>query len=218
MRTLVVGDVHGCSQELATLMATASADRVVLVGDLYTKGPDPAGVWHLIRETGAECVLGNHDQRLLDVLDGERPKDKHGHAVAEALDAADKAWREHLRSTPLWREDVAGFTVVHAGVHPDKGLHGSSRHELINIRRTTGGKDVEDDPGPFWYRAYEGRRKFVFGHDAARGLVRVEKNGRPSIIGLDTGCVYGGQLSGWLVEEDVLIQVPAGRVWQAVRK
>ena len=42
----------------------------------------------------------------------------------------------------------------------------------------------------------------VFGHWARRGLVL-----RPRVIGLDTGCVYGGQLSAWIAEEDRIIQV-----------
>ena len=43
---IVIGDVHGCLDELLALLARAgrsAADRVVLVGDLVAKGPDSAG-------------------------------------------------------------------------------------------------------------------------------------------------------------------------------
>jgi bis(5'-nucleosyl)-tetraphosphatase (symmetrical) len=69
---------------------------------------------------------------------------------------------------------------------------------------------------PRWHTVYAGERRVVFGHDAIGGLVRVERDGGPWVVGLDSGCVYGGQLSGYLVEQDRLLQVPAARVYQPV--
>ena len=65
MRTLFVGDVHGCADEFASILEAASADRVILLGDLFTKGPDPVGVWRLEQQHSCEAVLGNHDHYLL---------------------------------------------------------------------------------------------------------------------------------------------------------
>ena len=65
VRTLFIGDVHGCSAELAALLELARPTRVILVGDLFTKGPDAAGVWALIVATGAEAVMGNHDAAVI---------------------------------------------------------------------------------------------------------------------------------------------------------
>jgi hypothetical protein len=48
----------------------------------------------------------------------------------------------------------------------------------------------------------------LHGHDARRGLI----DRRPWTLGLDTGCVYGGALTGYLLEEDRLLQVPARRM------
>jgi len=39
---------------------------------------------------------------------------------------------------------------------------------------------------------------------------------RPRTLGLDSGCVYGKTLTGYLLEEDRLIQVPAARVHKPV--
>src|SRR5262245_14993601 len=72
MATLFVGDVHGCASELEELLDDVDADRVVLVGDLFLKGPDPEGVWSLVRDRRLASVLGNHDDRLLQHVDGKK--------------------------------------------------------------------------------------------------------------------------------------------------
>ena len=51
-------------------------------------------------------------------------------------------------------------------------------------------------------------RTVVFGHWARAGLIR-----RPQVLGLDTGCVWGGKLSAWIAEEDRIVQVDAARAY-----
>jgi hypothetical protein len=69
MRTIAVGDVHGCLDELRDLLRACGhdrhGDRVVLVGDLVAKGPDSQGVIQLARENGVLAVQGNHDAHAL---------------------------------------------------------------------------------------------------------------------------------------------------------
>ena len=80
-RTLFIGDVHGCNDELGELLEVAQWNRekhrLVLVGDLVAKGPDSAGVVQRARELGALAVLGNHDAHLLDVRAGTSKKAHH---------------------------------------------------------------------------------------------------------------------------------------------
>ena len=57
MRTLIVGDVHGCSIELGEMIRKTQASRIILVGDLFTKGPDPIGVWNLIQKYHIQSTL-----------------------------------------------------------------------------------------------------------------------------------------------------------------
>ncbi|MBX2804036.1 MAG: metallophosphoesterase [Myxococcales bacterium] len=208
MSTLVIGDVHGCARELQRLLDGVRPHRVVLVGDLFTKGPDPCGVWALIRDRGLLAVLGNHDQRLLDVVDGDRPKDAHGHACVEALHRFDPAWEAWVRGTPLTCT-VAGWTVVHAALHPSGEIARTTRSIATLLRRWP--KDRAKDPR--WWKVYEGGRRVVFGHDARQGLVEVDRDGRAFIRGLDTGCVYGGALTGFLLEEERLVQVDAAQAY-----
>ena len=104
-RTLVVGDVHGCAEELAALHAQARPDRVLLLGDLFRKGPDPAGVWDLIAAWQASAVLGNHDAHILRAWRAGQPI-PIPEAAARWLDAR-----------PLFVEGE-GWLAVHAGLHP----------------------------------------------------------------------------------------------------
>lgn len=209
MRTLVVGDIHGCASELGRLIGAAAADRVYSVGDLFTKGPDPAGVWGLVQEHRIEAVLGNHEQRLLDVVDGVRADDRGARACIERLDRDAAGWLEWTRALPLYRE-IGRWILVHAGLDRD-GPATTSKEVAINRRRIGPGDD-----SPYWWQVYRGDRPVIYGHDAVRGLNRVEEDGRPLIIGLDSGCVYGGKLSGYILEEDRILQVQAAKAYKPV--
>ena len=192
-----MGDVHGCSAELEALVDQAEADDLVLVGDLFTKGPDPLGVWACIQQHRARAVLGNHDAHVL----------RRWQRFSDVLPEACRAW---LAELPLFL-DVAGVLVVHAGVHPLQGRAGTTREMALTMRR------FPEPDGPFWYDAgWAGPTCVVFGHDAMRGRVRREVAGRPVAVGLDSGCVYGGELSGWVPETDELFVVPAARAYRPV--
>ncbi len=215
MRTLFIGDIHGCAREFDQLLSKLEfqrdSDLLYLTGDAFTRGPDPAGVWRLIRDTDAKMVLGNHDVKMPDRirqhlsgvpiptrwLDYQQTLEALG-PVADSL----IPWLEAL---PLWI-DEPDFLLVHAGVNPEKGLGGTTRDELLTIRTWP---PVDGIVGPRWHDAYEPSGKLVvFGHDAPGGLVMKRRDdGSPYVIGLDSGCIYGGQLSGYALEEDRLVQV-----------
>jgi hypothetical protein len=209
LTTLVIGDVHGCSVELSRLVEEVQPGAVVLVGDLFTKGPDPEGVYQQIQSGAWAAVKGNHDLRLLQYLDGERPDDGGAARCIERLDARGTSWRGWLRGLPLFIELECGFTVVHAGLHPSGKLEQTTKEMALSLRRWP----MHKQDGDFWYNQYRGERKVIFGHDAMRGRVRIEREGEPWLIGLDSGCVYGGELSGYVVEEDLVVSVPAARVY-----
>ncbi|MGV3524850.1 MAG: metallophosphoesterase [Candidatus Sericytochromatia bacterium] len=210
-RTLVIGDVHGCARELQRLLRNVAPTQVVLVGDLFTKGPDPAGVWRLIQEYNMQAVMGNHDAWLLKIIDGEvRPKPKH-RRVVDILNRKAPGWIEWSRSLPLFRE-VQNFIVVHAGLHPSGELAETTEEMALLMRHWPIGKLS----APHWHELYTGEKGVIFGHDAKQGLVYTKRNGQPYIIGLDTGCVYGKKLTGYLLETDELFQVSAAQVYQPI--
>ncbi len=228
--TLFVGDVHGCAGELEELLHRAGysppAHRLLLTGDAFSRGPEPLRVWEILRDTGAEMVLGNHDDRLLRQLrvhraGGEvrfrRPDQRR---TFEALRPVHDELLPWLERTPLSIEGE-GFLLVHAGIHPRRGRGGTSREEFLAIRTwpPNGGID-----GPRWHDVIEPLpgRVMVFGHDAPGGLVVKRRDpgegGRPWAVGLDSGCVYGGRLSAWVLERDELIQIDSrqdGESWRS---
>lgn len=202
MRTLFVGDVHGCPVALTALLRAARPDQVVLLGDIFAKGPDPRGVWDIVRDIRPRAVMGNHDHKLLRIWSRVTP-DRAGesvhHAAVAALDEEAHAWIEAL---PLFLEGD-GWTAVHAGVHPERGVAGTTPDMAMVLRRWPHDGDRDN---PFWWELYRSSPRIIYGHDAMRGL----QNHRHS-LGLDTGCVYGGLLTGYVLEEDEIVQVEGRR-------
>ena len=218
MATIFIGDIHGCAQELELLLAAAAYrardDRLLLTGDAFSRGPLPLRVWEIIRETRAEMVLGNHDDRLLRQLTRSREgrdigfsHDDQRFTFDQLSTVADPLLR-WLSERPRW-VDEAAFLLVHAGINPESGLERTTRKELLTIRTWPPVKGVV---GPRWHDAVDpgDLPLIVFGHDAPGGLVfkkRGGDEGRPYILGLDSGCVYGGSLSAYILEENRIVQV-----------
>jgi hypothetical protein len=194
MRTVFVGDVHGCATALRRVLAAARPERVILLGDLFAKGPDPLGVWRIIEETHAESVLGNHDAKMLQVW-GQPGEGKH----TQACQALPPAARDWMAGLPLFLPGP-GWVAVHAGLHPYLGRAGTDRRTALTVRRWP---DDTDPATPFWWELYEGAERVIYGHDAIRG-VQVH----PRTVGLDSGCVYGNVLSAWVLETGELVQAP----------
>ena len=185
VRTLFVGDVHACVKELSQLVELANPDRIILLGDLFSKGPSPNRLWKMIQAYKMEAVLGNHDLYVLNNNYQKLPK-------------AAIRW---LKTLPLFiRGD--GWLAVHAGINPSGP---TLKEEAIFIRRWPSKRAGN----PFWWQMYKGEDLVLYGHDARRQL----QDHRPYTLGLDTGCVYGFHLSGYLLEEDRILMVPARKAY-----
>jgi hypothetical protein len=228
MRTVIVGDVHGCLDELLALVEKCGglgAARFVLVGDLVAKGPDSQGVVEWARESGALAVLGNHDAHVLKLrADDDEAKKVKAHHVAVAVTLKEADWK-HLESLPRWvrvdaahgpaRDDEtrASHLVVHGGVVPGVPLEAQERKYLLNLRSIKDdgepSKAIEGEP---WASKWKGPPHVVFGHDAVRGLQR-----HAWATGLDTGCVYGRELTALVLPAGELVSVPARRAYAAIK-
>jgi hypothetical protein len=226
-RTIIVGDVHGCADELENLVGECGwqpGERLVLVGDLVAKGPDSPRVVALARAWGAEAVLGNHELHVLRAHDhargnrslDERPPKPEHQRVAEALEATDFGYLEQL---PLWirlgpeRPGDADTVVVHAGAVPNVPWERQRRKHLLSMRSIrSDGKPTKYLVVQPWAAVWRGPERIVFGHDALRGLQLY-----PWATGLDTGCVYGGRLTALILPERRLVSVAAQREYLSLQ-
>lgn len=223
MRTIVVGDVHGCIDELEELLREIGhdpkTDRLILAGDLVAKGPASSEVIELARERGAIAVRGNHDEHLLRwwrASEEERRKIRLKETHRRAADSLTDAQWKFLAQTPLHvRVPEHNLLVVHAGLVPGKPLEAQRGVDLMNLRSVTseGEPSYRVDDGVPWGSLYAGPELIVYGHDAIRGLQRYRY-----AVGLDTGCCYGRELTALLLPEKRLVQVKAKRAYAPVEK
>jgi predicted MPP superfamily phosphohydrolase len=72
MRQIIIGDVHGCIDELNELMqllAPSADDQLIFIGDLIDRGPDSSGVVRQVvqwsKQMDVKLILGNHEEKFL---------------------------------------------------------------------------------------------------------------------------------------------------------
>ncbi|RNF21608.1 serine/threonine protein kinase [Trypanosoma conorhini] len=218
-RVIIVGDIHGCLTQLQELLAAAAfvkgRDAVISVGDLVNKGPDSVGVVRLLRGIGARAVLGNHDAKLLKLRkklrkNGALTGKQRSSSLALLATTLPQDVEEYLSRLPhILRIPAHNLLVVHAGLHVQRPLEQQLVDEVTTTRNL-----VAHGPGPHtasedttegvpWASLWRGPETVLFGHDARRGLQRY-----PYAIGLDTRCVYGGELTAVVYPGERLIAVP----------
>jgi diadenosine tetraphosphatase ApaH/serine/threonine PP2A family protein phosphatase len=214
-RTIVIGDIHGCYDELVSLLekvALGSDDRVVAVGDLVVKGWKNREVLDLfIEDRRFSAVLGNHDRSLMRYLRGKKDslKDAQEKALAELKEDIDRYYL-FLQSLPPMI-DLGSHLVVHAGVRPGVALSRQKVKDLTEMR--TLGKNPASRKGVPWYDVYNGERVVLFGHWPAS-----EPRRGPRAIGLDTGCVYGNRLTAYILETEEILSVRARRAYDPPKR
>ncbi|MGW3172973.1 polynucleotide kinase-phosphatase [Streptomyces sp. NPDC001153] len=224
----IIGDIHGCSAELESLLAKLGyVDGVhpegrtaVFVGDLVDRGPDTPGVLRRVMsmvETGnALCVPGNHENKYGRYLKGRQVQHTHGLAETIAqMEGESEEFEKRVRTflaglVSHYVLDGGKLVVCHAGL-PEK-YHGRTSgrvrsHALYGD--TTGETDEFGLPVRYpWAEDYRGRAAVVYGHTPVP-----EATWLNNTICLDTGAVFGGKLTALRWPERELVDVPAERVW-----
>lgn len=128
-RTLAIGDIHGCNAALTTLVDGLNIlphDTIVMLGDAIDRGPDSRDVINQLLQLRERatlvCILGNHEQMLLDALRGDIPiQEWLYHGGAQTLDAYGKGAginavpAEHVDFIRSWGDvyETDGHFFVH---------------------------------------------------------------------------------------------------------
>lgn len=216
----IIGDVHGCGIELQQLVETIlskdTSAEFTLVGDLFDRAFQPHLVWSLISQHRMSAVLGNHERKLLQYLEGTRhdvPVHYHWalHRMAKnGVKIEDLT--QFLRNLPYNRIlDRQGNKVViaHAGVIPHDPLRPDCSGNVYGLFKPVA-----------WWDIYSGTEFVVYGHLSERdGSVRRKTNS----IGIDTAACHGGSLTSYCVEtgEILSVKVPEnyhGRLKEEIRR
>ena len=230
-RFAVIGDVHGCSDELSILcdiLAKEGIDSIFHVGDLVDRGPDSMDAILLCRERGVFGVMGNHESvllRKLDALRAGRNVDSIATKVLAQSLAKDAASETYLRSLPLLHVDDKNETIlVHGGLWPKLPLWKQPvaviYAQLIHPERPgdvrwwkvdqNGVSEEENYRLGYrrWWELTDESYHVIYGH-----TVHPEPLVYNRTIGIDTGCVFGAMLTAVIMPEKRFIQVPAKRVY-----
>jgi serine/threonine protein phosphatase 1 len=216
-RLFAIGDIHGCPDELATMIKAIEpvrGDTVVFVGDYVDRGPSARDVIEQLLELsrgGAETVFlkGNHEDMMLSFLGfpghygesflfngGAQTLDSYGvtqNTVATSIEYLPPPHLDFLRAlaTSYHRPP---YLFVHAGILPTRPLEEQTVEDMLWIRQE------------FIFNAHEIDATVVFGHTPMR-TVLIDL---PYKLGIDTGLVYGGKLTCLEFTEGVVYQVGRG--------
>lgn len=212
MKTIVIGDIHGCYHELEELLLTLEergeytkgVDKLVFLGDYIDRGENSRLVIETIRNLQENydnviALMGNHEDMLLNYIDGfdnnwiynghYKTVDSYRGYFNEFI--SDVEW---MRNLPLYHEDEH-FVYVHAGIDAYKPMEKQDRNTLLWVRE------------PFIYGTKKYHKKVIFGHtptmsgydDVCEPTYTLTDN-----IDIDTGCVYGGALTALIIEDGVV--------------
>lgn len=242
IRTAIIGDVHGCIDELIILLdrlSLSKSDQLVFIGDLIDKGPDSAAVVRLAAKLSQQMdvilIVGNHEDKFLRFCDHQGNDSgiistmkgvENYESLASDLTESDV---EFLRSGFLLKFfDGLDLTLVHGGICASIGLAGresipyggrskkDNHHLLTMTRNVTGnGKFLGLDVETPYMRYWADAYRGEYGKVVFGHQPFNDVKIFPHAVGIDTGCVFGNKLTAMILEdgESHFEQVKAKRAY-----
>ena len=204
-RRIVIGDVHGHYDTLTALLDTIAPqpeDEVYFLGDLIDRGPKSSQVVDLVIRNQYQCLRGNHEEMMLDVVgSGEVSIELYqgwlysgGHATVASYD--NKIPQDHIdwmKNLPLFL-DLGDVWLVHAGVDPNIPLEEQGSDQFCWIR-----EDFHTSN-----QAFFPNKLIITGHTITFTLPGVEPGQIASGEGwldIETGAYHHN--SGWMTALDI---------------
>lgn len=205
-RRIVIGDVHGHYEGLMTLLeaiAPNSGDQVYFLGDLIDRGPHSSQVVNFVKESPYQCLLGNHEQMLLNILTNEHIPTpivqawlySGGQATVASYKQATipEDHVEWLKALPTYL-DLGDIFLAHAGVDPAIPQAEQTAEQLCWVREEFHSID----------KPYFPNKLIIVGHTITFTLPDVTP-GKLALgqgwLDIDTGAYH--PRSGWLTGLDV---------------
>lgn len=209
MKTLIVGDIHGCYAEFMDLLDKASlseTDQIIAVGDIVDRGPDSPNVLDFFKNhRHTQTVMGNHERKHVGGAEGKvklaasqiMAREQFGSTYSNAL--------AFMSALPLYIELPEAF-ICHGFYEP--GLPINEQRDVVLVGTMTGGNHLTQQYSQPWYELYDGERPLVVGHQ------NYNRSDQPfvyrdRVYGLDTSVYQGLALTGLLLPAFEFISVPA---------
>lgn len=240
MRKIVVSDIHGCLEEFEELLVKVkynhNEDQIISLGDIVDRGPDSMGALKKLKDLNAICILGNHEENHLRYYHHRQKQEidsnykipmrnlaNHKKEVQYSLTKEDFEWMKTWSRYVHFGDNWLG---VHAGLEPGVPLEKQKDSTLTNIRYIDNetnkmvklDKDFNAPPNSrYWTESHQGPYNVVYGHHVRffDSPVVSEKFGVKT-IGIDTGCVFGGSLTCFILPTEEVISVKAKKVYYEI--
>ena len=215
MRTIVVGDIHGCYRELESMISglieegryTPEEDKLIFLGDYIDRGDNPRLAVKYVRDLqdmyGDKVIalMGNHEDMLLDYVKNEEQGwlyNGYSNTVF-SYEGYEKDFQDDvlwMAELPLYHEDKH-FIYVHAGIDKSRAMDRQDAYTLLWTRQN------------FYFDPRRYGKKVIFGHTPTMFLGEGSSPlwlNKGNDIAIDTGCVYGGKLTALIIENDQIIE------------
>lgn len=212
-KTFVIGDIHGCYVELQDLLNKAgisSDDKIISIGDMINRGPESRRVldffWHNV-SPNVSAIMGNHEFKHVRAYKGELLPPLSMLHTRWQLDELYHGAIKYMSGLPR-HKILDEALLVHAYFEPNISLDNQQGRVLIGTMGATSylAKNYENP----WYTYYNQEKPIIVGH---KDLSEEQEpfNYKDRVFGIDTGCVYGGKLTGIWLPSFEFISVPARR-------
>ncbi len=211
-RIIAIGDVHGCSVELAELLAVLKPkpdDQIIFLGDLVNRGPDSVGVLEIFRSLKkARSIVGNHELRLLQYRKEGNPRLLKDYDWSTISAMGRKDWATLAKLEPAIHYPRFNTIFVHGGFLPNQPWQKQGLEITTDIQVVDGKGQArrrgESPEGTPWADLWQGPPFAVYGHTP-----RPEVYHSTHAIGIDTACVFGGKLTACILPDREIVQVKA---------
>ena len=230
----VIADIHGCYEEYVELIQKinlSDADHLYILGDALDRGPEPMKVLlDLMNRQNVTYIIGNHDYLFLyfirklgldlskiesmsedDISDFQEYLEDGGISSIETFMKLSEEEKQgvcdFLKEGNVFDDVIVGdkrYVLVHAGISDfceDKELEEYDFLDFI-CERTD-----------YSRRYYQDSNTYVITGHTPTMCINVDASPKVYIgnghIAIDCGCVYGGKLAAYCIEEGSVTYIDA---------